>query len=80
MSYREQRTVCPRCRTLIEISAVLVDERAMVRVLGRCVNPFCIADEVARDVDPLQVAAAASSLKRAAKPQRVTAPLAGCGH
>jgi hypothetical protein len=80
MSYREQRAVCPRCRMLVEISAVLIDERAMVRILGRCVNPFCVADEVARDVDPLKVAAAASSLKRAVKPQHVTAPLGGCGH
>jgi hypothetical protein len=79
MSFREQKTTCPRCLTLLAIDAVLIDERATVRIMGHCLNPFCIVDEVQRDVDPLQVAAAQSTLNRVAR-QRPALPLAGCGN
>jgi hypothetical protein len=79
MSFREQKATCPRCRMLLEIKSVLIDERATVRIIGRCANPFCAVDEAMRDVDPLQVAAAESSLKRVRTPH-ATLPVGDYGH
>lgn len=63
----------------IEINSVLIDERATVRITGSCPNPFCPVGEVARDVDPLQIAAAESTLKRV-RPQSAALALSGFGH
>jgi hypothetical protein len=66
MSFREQLTSCPRCRMVIAIDSIMVDERATVRILGKCTNP-----SICRDIDPLQIAAYESSLIQA---QRQSAP------
>jgi hypothetical protein len=65
MSFREQLTSCPRCRMVIAIDSIMIDERATVRILGKCTNPSCLTQSICRDIDPLQVAAYESSLMRA---------------
>lgn len=64
MSFREQLTSCPRCRMVIAIDSIMIDERATVRILGKCTNPSCLTQSICRDIDPLQVAAYESSLMR----------------
>lgn len=71
MSFREQLTSCPRCRMVINIESIMIDERATVRILGKCSNPACLTQNICRDIDPLQVAAYESSLIRM---KRRTAP------
>ncbi|HYE72368.1 MAG TPA: hypothetical protein VEF04_03520 [Blastocatellia bacterium] len=64
MSFREQLTSCPRCRMVINIESIMIDERATVRILGKCSNPNCNTQSICRDIDPIQVAAYESSLLR----------------
>jgi hypothetical protein len=71
MSFREQLTSCPRCRMVIAIDSIMVDERATVRILGKCTNPGCLTQSICRDIDPLQIAAYESSLIQA---KRQSAP------
>jgi hypothetical protein len=81
MSFREQLTSCPRCHMVISIDSVMIDERATLRILGKCNNPSCQTQGICRDIDPLQVAAYESSLLRATQEQRrTTAPVRGLGH
>lgn len=81
MSFREQLTSCPRCHMVISIESVLIDERATIRIMGKCNNQNCLTQGICRDIDTLQVAAYESSLIRAAAEQRrVQAPVRGLGH
>jgi len=50
---------------VINIDSIMIDERATVRILGKCSNPGCNTQSICRDIDPLQVAAYESSLLRA---------------
>ncbi|MFN0124017.1 MAG: hypothetical protein ACKV2V_26235 [Blastocatellia bacterium] len=75
MAFREQLTSCPRCHLLISIESVMIDERATVRIIGKCTNPHCQTQTICRDVDPLQIAAFEASLQRKAPVQR-PAPIA----
>jgi hypothetical protein len=65
MGFREQLTSCPRCHMLIAIESVMVDERATVRIVGKCTNPHCHTQNICRDIDPLQIAAFEAALVRA---------------
>jgi len=78
MSFREQLTSCPRCRMVVAIESILIDERATVRVMGKCTNPNCQTQSICRDIDAMQVAAYESSLLRM-KPTRI-APVKSLGH
>lgn len=62
MAFREQLTSCPRCHLLISIESVMVDERATVRIIGKCTNPHCQTNSICRDLDPLQIAAYEASM------------------
>jgi len=66
---------------VISIESVLIDERATIRIMGKCNNQNCQTQGICRDIDTLQVAAYESSLIRAAAEQRrVQAPVRGLGH
>jgi|GEM_PF-3432646 len=78
MAFREQLTSCPRCHMLITIDSIMIDERATVRIIGKCTNPSCHTQGICRDIDPLQIAAFESALLRAA-PQPSTI-VKGLGH
>lgn len=81
MPFREQLTSCPRCHMVITIESVLIDERATIRIMGKCNNQNCQTQGICRDIDTLQVAAYESSLIRAATEQRrVQPPVRGLGH
>ena len=56
MPFREQLTLCPRCYMLIVIDLILIDERAVVRIIGDCTNPDCRARNICFDFDPFQLA------------------------
>lgn len=60
MSYREQLTSCPRCGIVITVDSVAINECAWLRIVGTCQNPKCGASQIAREIDPLQIAAAES--------------------
>ncbi len=64
MAFREQLTSCPRCHLLITIESVMIDEKATVRILGKCTNPHCQTQSICRDIDPLQIAAYEGSIAR----------------
>ncbi len=75
MSFREQLTSCPRCHMVINIDSILIDEKATLRIIGKCNNPSCQTQGICRDIDPIQVAAYESSLLRVAQtPQKAHAP------
>jgi len=78
MAFREQLTSCPRCHMLITIDSIMIDERATVRIVGKCTNPICHTQNICRDIDPLQIAAFESALLRAAS--RCPVPVKGLGH
>jgi hypothetical protein len=78
MAFREQLTSCPRCHMLIAIDSIMIDERATVRIVGKCTNPACHTQNICRDIDALQIAAFESALIRACA-QR-TPPVKGLGH
>jgi hypothetical protein len=66
---------------VISIESVLIDERATIRIIGKCNNQNCQTSGICRDIDTLQVAAYESSLMRAATEQRrVQPPVRGLGH
>lgn len=69
MAFREQLTSCPRCRMVISIESISIDEKATVRIVGKCNNANCQTQGICRDIDPLQVAAYESSLLSAAHAQ-----------
>jgi hypothetical protein len=62
MAFREQLTSCPRCHLLITIESVQIDEKATVRIIGKCTNPHCHTNSICRDIDPLQIAAYEGSI------------------
>jgi hypothetical protein len=75
MAFREQLTSCPRCHLLITIESVMIDEKATVRIIGKCTNPHCHTQSICRDIDPLQIAAyEASILQVSASTPRQPAP------
>lgn len=81
MPFREQLTSCPRCHMVISIDSIMIDERATLRIVGKCNNASCQTQGICRDIDPLQVAAYESSLIRAAQEQRrAHPPVRGLGH
>ncbi len=73
MAFREQLTSCPRCHLLITIESVMIDEKATVRILGKCTNPHCHTQSICRDIDPLQIAAYEGSIVKTV-PARQPAP------
>ena len=78
MSFREQLTSCPRCHMLIAIDSIMIDERATVRIVGKCTNPGCYTQNICRDIDALQIAAFEAALQRMAA--RRQPPVKGLGH
>lgn len=62
MAFREQLTSCPRCHLLISIESVMIDEKATVRIVGKCTNPNCHTQTICRDIDALQIAAMESAI------------------
>ena len=78
MAFREQLTSCPRCQMLIAIDSIMIDERATVRIVGKCTNPNCYTQRICRDIDPLQIAAFEAELVTAAS--RRQPALKGLGH
>lgn len=81
MAFREQLTSCPRCRMVITIDSIMIDEKATIRIVGKCQNPSCQTQGICRDIDPLQVAAYESSLIRASQAEhRMASPAKVLGH
>lgn len=54
---------------VITIESISIDEKATVRIVGKCNNANCQTQGICRDIDPLQVAAYESSLLSAAHAQ-----------
>ena len=59
---------------VITIDSIMIDKKAVIRIIGKCQNPSGLTQGICRDIDPLQVAAYESSLIRAAKVERKTPP------
>ena len=74
MAFRVQQTGCPRCKLLININDVAVDEAGTLRIEGTC--PKCNVI-VVRDVDIFTLVANAAQLQRlgAANAMQRTSPL-----
>jgi len=64
MAFRESLTPCPRCDMQTAIDLILINEHAVVRVIGGCTNPDCRARNICLDIDPVEFAieSASSSL------------------
>lgn len=81
MAFREQLTSCPRCRMVISIESIMIDEKATLRIVGKCTNQTCQTQGICRDIDPLQVAAYESSILNVSQLQRRSEPqMKGLGH
>ena len=63
---------------LIAIDSIMIDERATVRIVGKCTNPGCHTQNICRDIDALQIAAFEAALLRVS-PYRQP-PVKGLGH
>ena len=61
MAFRIQQTSCPRCRLLININDVAVDEMGTLRIEGTC--PKCDVS-IIRDIDIFTIAAKAATIKQ----------------
>src|SRR5262249_28493849 len=65
MAFHEHLTLCPRCYMQIAIDIIMVDETAIVRVVGDCTNRNCHARNLCFDIDPFESAVESASSQAA---------------